>query len=203
MGRLPLPPAASAVHSRRGRRPSGPHPRGLNPPPSCGHFAKDVTGPLHSSCARLAGDRPKRYVRRGAAASVGMRPFSGPAASRMACGRSGVGTRRRIGRNVRNPTGERLLLPSSTRGRRTPSRRAPNVISSSGEDVAGAAVSDVDHRNRSALDLHPNHRVPAAGGSRGGILAPCGGNPVALQTRLNASHRRTWFTTIGLNAERR
>ena len=128
MGRLPLPPAASAVRSRRGRRLSGPDPRNLNPP-SFGHFVKDVTGPLLSSCARLTGGRPKRCVRSGAAASVhGMRPFSGPAASRMACGRSGVGTRRRIGRNgvaAPQPRGDRLLLPSSTRGRRTPSRRAP------------------------------------------------------------------------------
>jgi hypothetical protein len=125
MGRLPLPPAASAVRSRRGRRLSGPDPRNLNPP-SFGHFVKDVTGPLLSSSVRLPRGRPKRCVRSGAAASVhGMWPFSGPAASRMACGRSGVGTRRRIGRNLRNPTGDRLLLPSSTRGRRTPSRRAP------------------------------------------------------------------------------
>jgi hypothetical protein len=62
-------PAACAVHSRRGRRLSGPDPRDPNPP-SFGHFVKDVTGPLLSSCARLTGGRPKRCVRSGAAASV-------------------------------------------------------------------------------------------------------------------------------------
>ena len=94
-GPLALPPADSAVHSRRGRRLSRPDPRDLNPPSSFGHFVRDVTGPLLSRCAGLPRSRQKRCARSGAAASVQrMRPFSGPAASRMACGRGGVESER-------------------------------------------------------------------------------------------------------------
>jgi hypothetical protein len=97
MGRLPLPPAASAVHSPRGRRLSGPATGNLNPPSSFGHFAQDVTGPLLSSSVRLPRGRPKRCVRSGAAASAHrMQLLCRSAVSRTACGRSGSGTRRRI-----------------------------------------------------------------------------------------------------------
>jgi hypothetical protein len=133
-GPLPLPPAASAVHSRRGRRLSGPDPRDLNPPPSFGHFVKDVTGPLLSSSVRLPRGRPKRCVRSGAAASARrMQLLCRPAVSRMACGRNGGGTRRRIttrGMPILNIDQSKSAMTAPDTGART------NVRAISGNDLS-------------------------------------------------------------------